>query len=386
MRWLPTLRDLSEEQQHIINQDLNKNTLVYGPAGAGKSVITLYRAKTLHDLNKKFVIFVYTKELYNFLQAAINDLDIPQQCLYSFYSWVWGQYKRNIGDPPTDIADKYSVWVDHLIDYFQSQPQKTPRYDYILVDEGQDFKQNVSRLLHMLSSNIFVSGDIAQSLYTDVGHIRQLQERWTPIQKQGHLTRNYRNTRAVAQVAATFVTGMSPEDFLRDVVGRSYDEKPIWYEVASFDEQIDRIVQIVKDARGQHRIGILLRRNETIKTFQEQLEQQGVDIFVPQKRRGHHVYNTHQPILMTVHSAKGLEFDWVILPELVREEWDGGHQNRETRRLFFVAITRTKNRLYLLSEKGQTCTYLSQIPQDLLQRPFSQVSAQLDFDEDDLPF
>src|SRR5207253_4703386 len=86
--------------------------------------------------------------------------------------------------------------------------------------------------------------------------------------------------------------------------------------------------------------------------------------------------------LMTVHSAKGLEFDAVFLTGL--EEGLFPHEQsanerdglEEERRLAYVAITRARNRLYLSHAQtrmlhGQTryntpSRFLEEIPQELL--------------------
>jgi len=67
--------------------------------------------------------------------------------------------------------------------------------------------------------------------------------------------------------------------------------------------------------------------------------------------------NTEQDhvLLMTVHSAKGLEFDWVIIPGLeegvfpVVKEGMSKEDEEEERRLLYVAITRARHQLYLSS-------------------------------------
>lgn len=51
--------------------------------------------------------------------------------------------------------------------------------------------------------------------------------------------------------------------------------------------------------------------------------------------------------IMTVHGSKGLEFDWVIIPNCFDGEYPASKDNpEEERRLMYVAITRAKNRLF----------------------------------------
>lgn len=98
---------------------------------------------------------------------------------------------------------------------------------------------------------------------------------------------------------------------------------------------------------------------ETIKGFLERLE------LLPRLIESYRCTDENPVILSTIHSAKGLEFDTVYivdvydgcLPHSSRE--DAQEQERidnyeEERRLFYVAITRAKNELYLfyVSECG----------------------------------
>lgn len=98
-------------------------------------------------------------------------------------------------------------------------------------------------------------------------------------------------------------------------------------------------------------------------------------------------------VLMTVHSAKGLEFPWVFLPGFeegifpgLQTVMAGPAELQEERRLAYVAITRAKDELYILHAKsrmlyGQTkCNpasrFLAEIPEHLLQSPKAQEPAQ----------
>jgi len=88
--------------------------------------------------------------------------------------------------------------------------------------------------------------------------------------------------------------------------------------------------------------------------------------------------------LMTIHAAKGLEFHTVFIAGLEKgliphaRSLEEGEQNmEEERRLFYVAITRAKQRLYLSScktrrrrgspEEAEPSPFLDELPTDLLE-------------------
>ena len=103
--------------------------------------------------------------------------------------------------------------------------------------------------------------------------------------------------------------------------------------------------------------------------------------------------------LMTIHSAKGLEFPTVfvvgmeegIFPSLQAED---PQQMEEERRLAYVAITRAKKRLFLVSARqrmlmGQTAAhrvsrFVDEIPPEHIDRPYADLKPTW-FDFDDVP-
>ncbi len=90
-------------------------------------------------------------------------------------------------------------------------------------------------------------------------------------------------------------------------------------------------------------------------------------------------------LLMTIHSAKGLEFDTVMLTGMEEETFpyrgldsESNEEIEEERRLAYVAITRARQRLYISHAASRTIfgqtkylapsRFLSQIPEEVLER------------------
>ena len=88
------------------------------------------------------------------------------------------------------------------------------------------------------------------------------------------------------------------------------------------------------------------------------------------------------PILMTLHTAKGLEYPVVFVIGLEEglfphsRSFEDPAQMEEERRLFYVGITRAKERLYLInafrrahygsSEPGEPSRFLADIPREMI--------------------
>ena len=80
------------------------------------------------------------------------------------------------------------------------------------------------------------------------------------------------------------------------------------------------------------------------------------------------------PILSTIHSSKGLEYDTVylldalddILPAVTEpKNPEEQRQYEEERRLFYVAMTRAKNHLYLFSCRDRSSAFIRELRQNL---------------------
>lgn len=127
--------------------------------------------------------------------------------------------------------------------------------------------------------------------------------------------------------------------YVRKVVG--YDEYLSDYAVyrkASLSNMIEIADEITETAKGTESGTEFVRKMEELsRQMKEQSKQKG---------------NTHGVTLTTFHGAKGLEFGAVFLPSLAEgiipyEKGRKGSALEEERRLFYVGLTRTKDRLFL---------------------------------------
>ena len=92
--------------------------------------------------------------------------------------------------------------------------------------------------------------------------------------------------------------------------------------------------------------------------------------------------DVNAPTLMTLHTAKGLEFEVVFIVGLEEglfphsRSFEDPAQMEEERRLCYVGITRAREKLYLVrafrrafygsSEPGEPSRYLADIPRELI--------------------
>ncbi len=124
------------------------------------------------------------------------------------------------------------------------------------------------------------------------------------------------------------------DDFYRDYLLENFEDG---------QERLDDILALVSFAIGQRNLNSFLDEIQSDERFQTEMKLKN-DVLV----------------LSTIHQAKGLEWDTVIILDVLenylpnrRALEEGGIE--EERRLFYVALTRAKNRLYLflpVNKKG----------------------------------
>ncbi len=125
-----------------------------------------------------------------------------------------------------------------------------------------------------------------------------------------------------------------------------------------FEERLENIKELIRTAEDSYREGVSLEEflSEAFLVSSEEEEDNCVSV-------------------MTIHSAKGLEFSVVFLPRVEEEilphrsALEDETELEEERRLFYVAITRAKEKLFLSytrAKERRPSRFLSDIPKNLL--------------------
>lgn len=232
------------------------------------------------------------------------------------------------------------------------------RYRHIIIDEGQDFSPEMIRsLAKAIPSNgsLTFFGDVAQQIY---GHRMSWREAGLNITKPWEFKENYRNTKQIAKLGLA----ISEMPYFRDVpdivepVSPNADgPPPTLVKCASIQQEIIFIVQQASEIARTQSVAILVldRRsaNWIISQLQRSVNLINLDLDIK-------AWKTEQGIqyCRTYHSAKGLEFDTVILPFCNHQvlpdpkavtafgETDAMAQ---AGRLLYVGVTRARSRLII---------------------------------------
>ena len=315
--WDVDEESMDDDQLDLIESTLDKSMLVAGCAGSGKSVIAMHKAEQIAEAGFSVILIAYTKSLNGFMQLGSNIESRYQ--FYYHYQW------KNI--------------------------HKMPSADYIIVDEIQDFeKDEIQEFINAAKKHFLFFGDTAQSIYRHFGKntlsIEQISE-MTGLTVL-HLYNNYRLPRPVAKITQDYV-GVDVMPYADKVYRNKEKTLPHFVQLSDFTLQMKAVVDIIKK-NPDSSIGILLHSNSLVEQTCKQLYSADIkfeykfqiESAAERKVYGNLDFRTDLPKVMTYHSAKGLQFDIVILPM-----YEGANSN-DSRKSLYVAMTRTMHKLYVL--------------------------------------
>ncbi|MFM0324916.1 3'-5' exonuclease [Caballeronia glebae] len=230
-------------------------------------------------------------------------------------------------------------------------------YKHVIIDEGQDLSLEMIRSLTKAiapEGSITFFGDVAQRIY---GHGRGMSWREAGFQTRQvwRFEQNYRNTRNIAKLAVA-VSEMpyfrGGQDMIAPIVSAADGPKPSLVHFADPEKERELVGTVVERRYRAQSVAVLLRTHEKIREISRYLPDEAVQL----KEEGANWTARHGAYFGTYHSAKGLEFDLVILPFLSDadiphlEDIEADEVDEifaEDGRLIYVGITRAKTALVL---------------------------------------
>lgn len=175
---------------------------VKGAAGTGKTVVGFEQAKRLSAEGLRVLFLCYNKPLADELAASAHDFTVR-----TFHA-LCGEMTRAAGVrflPPKRGEEDQGFWETEAPDLLSSALDSLPddRYDAVIIDEGQDFKEYwwivIERLLRdPAESRLWVFYDPNQDLYGG-----------GPVETLGlmpaRLSFNCRNTKNIARFSSSHI-------------------------------------------------------------------------------------------------------------------------------------------------------------------------------------
>lgn len=254
------------------------------------------------------------------------------------------------------------------LNYLKENPDYN-RYDVLFVDEAQDFSKVGRQLCLELvkdSTKLILASDLGQSIYGTPPSWRQSDIRFD-FQKRRpiSLSRSYRSTIQLHNAIESLRVDIDEDDDQTDASIPAFTgPPPIWIDAALTEHP--KIVanqiqdRIVNQSIQPGLICILIRENEPMKIYQNELHQLGIPSVIADSNT---VFSVDEQAvrILTVHRSKGLEFPIVFVPELsetsyppkrILDQTTDRKQKQELlqkeRRLLYVALSRASQQLTIL--------------------------------------
>jgi superfamily I DNA/RNA helicase len=342
---LPTYQQLSREQDEVNSLPIDGSYLVTGPPGTGKTVMALYRAKMLSDQDKTTQLLMRSRLLSQYTREHVEALAIDG-AVNTFDSWLPSFYRRFFSRQIPAIDDYVYDWPAILTAFGRKPPAKG-QLPYLLVDEGQDIDKNFYPIARYLARYLTVFADENQRLTANNSTIKEIKA-YGQFDQVASLTKNYRNTKEIAALAAHFYTGLATG------IPREPEESGPTPELRAF-KSLHETAQFISRYELNNpdaSIGVLVWKKKTRDSIYNRLCVDGRTRNTPQvydggRGRDADVVDFSRPgvTVLCYQSAKGLEFDTVFLPELQTLTHD--INSPEFRMLFYVMISRAREMLYL---------------------------------------
>ena len=325
-------------------------------------------------------------------------LEICNDCYLEYERWL----KENKAVDFEDMINESARILNEV-----KTMKKKLDFKYIIVDEYQDISRQRFDLTKALSevtnAKIIAVGDDWQSIYAFSGSDITLFTKFA--EKMGYakmlkIVKTYRNAQEVIDIAGNFIQKntaqiqkqlISPKTIEDPVIIYTYDSTAKgpngnrrsganYALAAAVETALEKLMEFKKKENKEVGSILLLGR---FGFDGEHLERSGLFEYV---NRGSKLRSVKYPKLnitfMTAHSSKGLGYDDVIIingknetygfPSKIQDDpvlafvikGDQSIDYAEERRLFYVAMTRTKNRVFFVAPEKNPSEFLLELKRD----------------------
>lgn len=338
---------LSEEQKRVIRRvsRVSGNLFVEGPPGSGKTLISLYTLRDIvQESNVRPLLMMYNHSLFGYLSSALKELGIQDNLTIVTKDKFFWDKAAKFGIKPTDFKDKYDVKYTFLLNGLNNQ-EIEKEFDVTVVDEIQDLMPEEWELIKRMSKRVLTLGDFNQGVYK-TNLTRDNIESYGIFEKLSVIFRFHKN---IARLAKIFSKN---KDDLESKVSKDSQTQPQIIDV-TVQLEFSKIAEILNQIKiYRKRIGVISPDNDKLKALSEYLNNSNVDYnYYPSNRDlRSHDFNSTTPLLISSFSAKGLEFEHVILfgfdktSVVVSRLQD----EKKLKDVIYVSITRTNSNLYII--------------------------------------
>jgi superfamily I DNA/RNA helicase len=316
---LPTITELTIGQQAALNEP-NAIAISGGP-GTGKSVVSLWRhIRNYGTGSKKSLLLTYTKTLETYLASSARSEN------------------ENAGN----AVDRTYRWTTYNV----------RKYDEIIVDEAQDVEGSRYETIRNYSAVVSYGADDQQIVFKNKATTQQQLSTIFPNNKSYVLDENFRNSYEIMIfVRALFPQKLVPQSTLNNLLqeGRRGNKPILLVSNNDTTKQSKVIIDIINQFKSPtHNIAVLVPLQKHVDIFANIIRTAGIQCSCFKADDGGlcEIDNVH---VTTFKSSKGTEFDTIIIPDFQTMLDNIANLNVIDENDYYVAITRAKRNLYLVT-------------------------------------
>ena len=367
---LPDLMQVMDLQQEQAARTLGEgHRVIHGAAGSGKTMILVFRAQQLAAAaaraDQPILVLCFNRALSQRIESQLRARGVDERVVVrTFHSWCQDMVRAYQLDVPREFSGDtyYEALTQAVSRAMDTGLVPGGQYTALLIDEAHDFEdawlQMAAQLVTPATNALLVLYDDAQSIYQKKR--RKFNFASVGIQAVGRthiLKLNYRNTAEVLALAMHCAQGLladraETDDVMQSVLPASAGRRgpvPVLLLARHAREEAELIAERVAAAlavgRAPGEVAVLFRTRERMAVCAAMLRRQGVAVQSLGESKS--LDWRHASVkLVTLHSAKGLEFALVVLAGLdamprADETLD------EALRLVYVGMTRATEELVL---------------------------------------
>jgi hypothetical protein len=374
---LLAVMDLQQEQ---VARALGEgHRVIHGAAGSGKTMILIFRAQHLAARatpDAPVLVMCFNRTLATRIEAMLRARGVDERVqVRTFHAWCRDMATSYMLEVPAGLAgdEHFRALAEVLERAIERGRVPGGQYSALLIDEAHDFDdawlRMAARMVSPETRSLLVLYDDAQSIYQTRRRSR-FNFASVGIEARGRtsiLRLNYRNTAEVLglalQCAASLLAGSGeargddePPLVAPASAGR-HGPLPVLVEAGSEHEEAElvaeRIQTLLAGGTPPDDIAVVVRTRALMRPFAAALARRGV-VLQSMHAEAFRRFDWRRPSvkLLTLHSAKGLEFGHVFLAGLQALPWRD-ETPEEALRLVYVAMTRSTHAL-VLSAHGES--------------------------------
>ena len=272
------------------------------------------------------------------------------------------------------------------------------RMRYVFIDEYQDFSELFYRLMQAVQKqnpnvHFFCVGDDWQAIYGFAGADLRFFKNFSQVFQDAHklhVATNYRSAKAIVDIGnALMAERDTPARAHKSITGNTviaelgtFEPTPREKEANPGDNFTPAVLRLVNKSIKEDKNVVLLSRKNSLPWYVNYNNQEnpsiesGLDRFLELVRARFPDELAEKITISTVHKYKGLQSDVVIVldaisgcyplihPDLIFTRIFGDSVETvvaEERRLFYVALTRAVEDLFILTDEGNFSPFLSDL-------------------------